>query len=225
MQPSYSLCWNCHTPVAGEHFCNHCEKIQPDRPGIDYFVFFGLPRKLKIDLADLEKRFYNLSRMLHPDNFYRSNEVERQLSLDKSAELNDAYRTLKDPVLRAEYLLNLEGHKAGSRQAPPELLEEVFEMNEWVAELKALRQRTEAPRRLEEIEHHLVSSRAHFEEHIRSFHQELMALFDRWDSAVDAGTLDRERPVLLGELSAALAKRNYLRNLVRDASAALENRD
>lgn len=224
MQPSYSVCWNCHTPVQEEHFCNHCEKIQPDRPGIDYFAFFGLPRRLSINLKDLEKRFYSLSRMLHPDNFYCSSDVERQLSLDKSAELNDAYRTLKDPVLRAEYLLSLEGRKPSSRQAPRELLEEVFEMNELLAELKAAGQQPGNSKHLEELHLHLEGMKAHFEEHIANFHQELLALFGRWDAAADSGTLDRELPALLEELSTALAKRNYLRNLVRDVTAALEIR-
>lgn len=225
MQPSFSVCWNCHTPVQEEHFCNHCEKIQPDRPGIDYFAFFGLPRRLNINLKDLEKRFYSLSRMLHPDNFYRSSDVERQFSLDKSAELNDAYRTLKDPVLRAEYLLSLEGQKTGSRQPPPELLEEVFEMNELLAEQKAAEQRAGGSEHLEELHRRLEGAKARFEERIANFRQELLALFGRWDAAADAGTLDRERPALLEELSAALAKRNYMRNLVRDVTAAMEERN
>ena len=98
----------------------------------DYFAVFDLPRHLSIDLKDLEKRFYALSRKWHPDLFARKSEKEREESLDATALLNDAYRTLKDPIARATYLLKLEGFDIGERgtkDVPPELLEEVFELN------------------------------------------------------------------------------------------------
>src|SRR5882762_4148942 len=91
-------CWSCSAATSGAHFCPACGKIQPLPPGADYFAFFGLPRKLTLDLADLEQRFHSLSWKLHPDNFVRASEDERQLSLDRSSQLNDAYRTLQDPV-------------------------------------------------------------------------------------------------------------------------------
>ena len=93
-------------------------------------------------MADLEQRFHSLSWKLHPDNFVRASEDERQLSLDRSSQLNDAYRTLRDPVARVEYLLGLAGmRKEGQKkqQAPPELLEEVFELNESLDELRDAR--------------------------------------------------------------------------------------
>ena len=135
-------CWNCSAATGGAHFCPACGKIQPLPRGADYFAFFGLPRKLAIDLADLEQRFHSLSWKLHPDNFVRASEDERQLSLDRSSQLNDAYRTLRDPVARVEYLLGLAGmRKEGQKkqQAPPELLEEVFELNESLDELREAR--------------------------------------------------------------------------------------
>ena len=86
--------------------------------GADYFAFFGLPRKLTIDLAELERRFHSLSWKLHPDNFVRATEDERQLSLERSSQLNDAYRTLRDPVSRVEYLLSLAGmRKEGQKSS------------------------------------------------------------------------------------------------------------
>src|SRR5271156_1670646 len=113
-------CWNCKGAVSGTHFCGACGKIQPLPPGMDYFAFFALPRKLTIEPAALEGN----------------------LSLQRSSELNDAYRTLRDPLTRVEYLLEfLNVRKEGTtkQQAPPELLEEVFELNESLDELRDAR--------------------------------------------------------------------------------------
>ena len=76
---------------------------------VDYFAFFGFPRKLNIDTAQLEREFYDLSRKLHPDLYARAQTQEQQWSLEQSSQLNDAYRTLKDPIKRTQYLLRLEG--------------------------------------------------------------------------------------------------------------------
>src|ERR1700685_1338844 len=87
----------------------------------------------------IEQKYLQLSWKLHPDNFVNASEQERELSLKRSSELNDAYRTLRDPLARVEYLLAIEGvRKEGEhkQQAPPELLEEVFELNESLDELR-----------------------------------------------------------------------------------------
>src|ERR1700716_1823593 len=105
----------------------------------DYFAQFGMPRKLGIEMGELEKRFLQLSWKLHPDNFINASQQERELSLKRSSELNDAYRTLRDPIGRVEYLLAIEGmRKEGENKqhVPPELLEEVFELNESLDELR-----------------------------------------------------------------------------------------
>src|SRR5712692_8209457 len=122
-----TTCWNCHAATAGEHFCPACGKIQPLPHGADYFQFFGLPRKLWMEMGALEAKFHQLSWKLHPDNFVRASENERELFLERSSQLNDAYRALRDPVARVEYLLLIEGRrKEGTtkQQALPELLEE-----------------------------------------------------------------------------------------------------
>ncbi|HTY57084.1 MAG TPA: Fe-S protein assembly co-chaperone HscB, partial [Candidatus Binataceae bacterium] len=98
----------------------------------DYFEAFGIERTLALDPKDLETRFYALSRKLHPDLFARRSKPERDQAEEDTAQLNDAYRTLRDPVSRAEYLLKLEGFdigEQGSKDVPPELLEEMFELN------------------------------------------------------------------------------------------------
>jgi DnaJ-domain-containing protein 1 len=111
----------------------------------DYFEFFGLERKLSLDLDDLQRRFYRLSRELHPDRYTRATPAERARALEASAVLNDAYRTLRDPVLRAEYLL-------GTDSMTPELMEEIFEWNEAPGDGTTLRARVaELDARLAEL--------------------------------------------------------------------------
>ena len=150
------------------HFCEACGKVQPPAP-VDYFTFFGLPRKLNLDVAALEKDFYELSRKLHPDLNARAGSQEQEWSLQQSSLLNDAYRTLKDPIKRTQYLLKLEGveleeqSKSATEQArstgeikkqivPPDLLEEVFELNMQLEELRMQKKMGEDdPALIEEI--------------------------------------------------------------------------
>src|ERR1700732_990944 len=105
-----------------------------------YYELLGIPRSLNLSLDELQKRYYELSRQLHPDRFMQKPEAEQQRALDMSSALNDAYRTLKDPVKRAQYLLSIEGFDIGeqrSKDVPPELLEEVFELNMALEEMKS----------------------------------------------------------------------------------------
>src|SRR5262249_49759629 len=102
-------CWSCAQALAlSEHFCSRCGKVQPTRP-MTHFEFFGLRKKLNFDETKLQKDFYALSRRLHPDVYARATANEKDWSLQKTSQLNDAYRTLKDPIHRTEYLLGLEG--------------------------------------------------------------------------------------------------------------------
>src|SRR5258706_15646135 len=95
-------CWSCGT-MGAVQFCSACGKVQPPVP-VDYFTFFGFPRKLNLDTPPLEGEFYALSRRLHPDMSAQSASQERTSSLEQSSLLNDAYRTLKHPTKRTEYL-------------------------------------------------------------------------------------------------------------------------
>ena len=166
----------------------------------DYFEFFELPRNLGIDAADLEKRFHALSRKWHPDLFARKSAAEREESLESSAILNDAYRTLREPVLRALYLLKLEGFEIGeqgSKEVPPELLEEVFELNMALEELRegdesALPQLEDARHRFEGMREELDS--------------ELAGKFSAWDASHDRA--------VLSEIRALLNRRKYITNLI-----------
>ena len=109
-------CWQCGQAPHDSLFCQFCNTLQPPAP--DYFRFFGLDRQLSLDPADLQQRYYSLSRLLHPDRFQRGTPNEKRFALDATAILNDAYRTLRDPVARAEYVLKEEGFEAGRAQSP-----------------------------------------------------------------------------------------------------------
>jgi len=227
-------CWSCGT-MRAVHFCNACGKVQPPAP-VDYFMFFGLPRKLNIDTVVLEKEFYALSRRLHPDMSAQADSQEKAWSLEQSSLLNDAYRTLKDPIRRTEYLLRLEGVELEeqSKQAtekarasgelkkqvvPPDLLEEVFELNMQLEELKMQRKMGEDdPALLEEIGKAKLA--------LEAKHDALLANlknnWTEWDQAVDSGN-EQERLNIRNQMVDLLNRRNYVRNLVRDVNDALES--
>ena len=232
-------CWSCGT-MRAVHFCEACGKVQPAAP-VDYFTFFGLPRKLNVDVAALEKDFYELSRRLHPDLNARGGNLEREWSLQQSSMLNDAYRTLKDPIKRTQYLLKLEGveleeqSKSATEQArstgeikkqivPPDLLEEVFELNMQLEELRGQKKMGEDdPALIEEI----GRQKLELEEKQEALLQELQADWKAWDALLEreqAGepVSENERKQVRDRMVDLLNRRNYIRNLVRDVSEVLE---
>jgi molecular chaperone HscB len=220
------------------HFCNKCGKVQPPAE-TDYFSYFGLPQKLNIDTAQLEREFYRLSRKLHPDLYARASAEEQEWSTERSSLLNDAYRTLRDPIARTEYLLKLEGvqleeqSKAATDRArqtgeekkqvvPPELLEEVFDLNVQLQELKMSKQMGE---RDEDVVRSLEQARTNFEQRLNGLTDELKQHWNAWDSAYDrADRLPDEavRAPIRQKMIDVLNRRSYIRNLVRDVNAALE---
>src|SRR5271169_5322554 len=216
-------CRNCSVPTSGAHFCPSCGKIQRLPRGADYFAFFGIPQKLTIDLATLEQNFHSLSWKLHPDHFARASEDERQLSLDLSSQLNDAYRTLRDPVARVEYLLSLSGmRKEGQKkqQAPPELLEEVFELNESLDELREARASGGNAAQMAGLRAKLESAQHKFESSLADVGQELARVSSEWDCALDSGADDAAKKKLMDKMNEALNRRSYIRNLVNGVGQA-----
>jgi molecular chaperone HscB len=214
------------------HFCPQCRKILPlGRRAPDYFAFLGLPRKLNVGAADLEQRFRALSRQFHPDYFYNATPAERRASLERSSYLNDAYRTLKNPIARVEYLLDLEGlatttgggaPSAESKQiVPPALLEEVFALNEELDEVRELRASgvpaDEWKGRLERARQPIDAKRAAHED-------QLQELSVRWDALADAGASDSERSDVLKALRDRVMERNYINNLLAGIERELEER-
>ncbi len=207
------VCWSCHERTLGTHFCSSCGKLQ--RPHeTDYFAVFEMPRKLWIEMPGLEQKFLQLSWKLHPDNFVNATPEEQELSLKRSSELNDAYRVLRDPVASVEYLLELEGaRKEGEQkqQAPPELLEEVFELNE---SLDDLREAKSAGGDLASLKSRLESAQANFGEKLKEVDAQLHVAARQWDAAIDADAGDADRKAVMVRLNELLNRRSYIRNLV-----------
>lgn len=213
---SGTACWSCGKVAGGAHFCSACGKILPLPAGADYFAFFGMPRKLQLDSEALEQRFHQLSWRLHPDNFVRASEFERNLSLERSSELNDAYRTLREPVARVEYLLGLAGLRkegAAKQQAPPELLEEVFDLNESLDELRQA-SAAGAGADLASLRARLAVAQKNFLSKLDKVDAELAVVFGAWDAALDAGAPDAACRELLARMNEILNRRSYIRNLV-----------
>jgi len=216
-------CWSCS--VAHNEstlFCPHCSKIQPP-PGGDYFAVFGLEQKLNLDLAALEQEFHRLSRKVHPDRFARGNDNERQWSLADTALLNDAYRTLKDPLRRTEYLLKLEGAEIGEEhsgrdrkdpsRAPADLLEEVFDLNMQLEEMRMARKMGETD---PDLQASLEQAKQKFDGLLTGLDDELRQQWNVWDAG-DAATRKSAEKTMV----ALLDRRRYLSNLVRDVTETL----
>jgi molecular chaperone HscB len=209
-----TLCWSCQAPTNGAAFCPSCGKIESLADDADYFAYFGLPRKLWMGMDGLEQKFLQLSWKLHPDNFVNTSERERELSLQRSSKLNDAYRVLRDPVARVEYLLGLEGmRKEGEhkQQAPPELLEEVFELNESLDEMREARS---AGANLDALAERLRGAENNFGEKLHEVDAEMKTAAQQWDAALDAAASDADREAILQRLNELLNRRSYIRNLV-----------
>jgi molecular chaperone HscB len=215
--PSLQICRSCGggAPV-DVHFCPQCTKILTLGRQGDYFSYLGVPRKLNLDLADLDQKFRSLSRHFHPDYFYNATPNERRASLERSSYLNDAYRTLRQPIARIGYLLELEGLGTttpghASKEVPPALLEEVFALNEELDSVRELRNAgapaDEWRSRLEQARKPIETKREEHETHL----QELSA---KWDALLDANATDAERRAVLGDLRERMLERHYISNLL-----------
>jgi molecular chaperone HscB len=191
----------------------------------DYFAIFSLPRKLWIEMSALEQRFLQMSWKLHPDNFVNASEAERESSLRRSSELNDAYRTLKEPVARVEYLLAIEGARREGeqkQQVPPELLEEVFELNE---SLDELREAKAGGGDLLQLKQRLESASKNFQQKLEEVDAELFKAAKEWDATVDVeargANAQPEREAIKHRLNELLNRRAYIRNLVHNVQKEL----
>ncbi|HSE37290.1 MAG TPA: Fe-S protein assembly co-chaperone HscB [Blastocatellia bacterium] len=214
------LCPHCGAQFGGAHFCPRCGKIQPVAPGWDHFRFFDLPRKLRIDESELEKSFHALSRQFHPDYFMGASEGERQASMERSSMLNDAYRTLRDTVNRVSYLLKIEGYKEAEKKAPADLLEEVFELNMHIEQLKAAKKIGDEGEAAE-VRSELDDALASLQEKLAGIDERLLGLSGEWDSALDCSATTTERKVLLDPMSELLSHRSYIRHLIHSIQEEL----
>jgi len=232
MQPDTSAipidpCKHCGTGAPVDvHFCPRCDRLLTLGRHGDYFTFFGLRRRLRLDVKDLEQRFRALSRLFHPDYFHNATATERLASLERSSYLNDAFRALRDPMARLEYLLKLEGFtpKESNDQTtkvPQGLLEEVFELNE---ELEAIQDMRAEGASASEIALRLGAARRPIEANLARHDDELDALMTAHDACLEAGDPEGRHDALT-KLRTLLLERTYLLNLlatVRRESAAGE---
>jgi molecular chaperone HscB len=219
-------CWSC--AVAHNEstlFCPHCSKIQPPA-GVDYFSVLGLEPHLNLDLAVLESEFHRLSRRLHPDRFVRATDSEKGWSLADTALLNDAYRTLKDPLRRTEYLLKLQGVEIRERSAegdekerrdpsrvPADLLEEVFDLNMQIEELRDARG---VGGNEPAVSISVAEAKKKFDGLVIEVDRDLRAQWQAWDAG------DEEtRTAAQNAMVALLDRRRYLSNLMRDIKQVL----
>lgn len=201
---------------ADAHFCPKCDKILSLARHGDYFTFLGLPRRLHVDLKDLDRRLRALSRQFHPDFYYNSAPSERLASLERASYLNDAYRTLHDPVTRIEYLLETEGvplrkRNEGAGGVPEALLEEVFELNE---ELDAIREARAAGAPETETRARLEAARRPVDRHLAEHERRLEDLTAQWDAMVDRSASASERRPVLEALKTLLLEKSYVNNLL-----------
>jgi molecular chaperone HscB len=200
-----------------EHFCPQCSRILALGRHGDYFTFFGLPRKLTIAPDDLDRRFRELSRKFHPDYYYTASPTERLASLERSSYLNDAYRALRTPATRIEHLLAIEGLpstksdvETGAAKVPPALLEEVFELNEQLDEIREQRESGADPATLAS---RLDAARAPIERKREEHERQIEALSAQWDSQAETAA-PAERRATLDALRETLLERNYINNLL-----------
>jgi molecular chaperone HscB len=208
-------CSGCGAEAPGGEVCRECGRLQAFPPGADHWTVLGLERRLALDRSDLERRFHALNRRFHPDYFRLRSPEEQAVSLEDSAAVNAAYRALRDPVGRVEYLLESSGMglgTAGQARPPADLFEEIMELQEARQELEMAR-----PEATAELRERLAGARADLEARREQAQGELVALFSSWDAADEA-----ERGRLLGRMRDILATRAYLSTILRDLGAALD---
>ncbi len=228
------LCMNCGKPAAGQLVCEGCGVVRPLQAEPDFFSLFGLAQSLAVDAADLERRYYALSRELHPDLFHDRSPAEQAASLQTTALVTRAYRTLKDPVQRGLYWLSLHGESLGrdNERVPAELASLVFEVQEKLEELRRARgggggAAAEADE-LREI-------RAELRVRLDGFEQRLLETYarDRKDGAraderrgagagggAERGA--RDGGAALADIKRILSELHYVRTLARDVDKELE---
>jgi molecular chaperone HscB len=210
-------CWRCQDEHTPQVFCPACEALQPLPPDIDYFTLFGLARDPLLDEQALAGTYYDLSRQLHPDLHQTGPAEEQEASLQNTALVNRAYRTLRDPVQRGRYWLELNGEQLGkeNNKVPPALALLVFEVQEKLAAVREARpaETDAAQDTLAGLKAELTQVRDDLDDRMRDLQHRLAANFSKWAQAGSAQ--------LLGELKRVLSDMAYLRTLTRDVEKAL----
>lgn len=216
-----SMCWHCQSEISGEYFCGRCVKVQPLSKESDFFTCLNLPRKLVVDGKKLEETFYAMSRTFHPDFFSSKGEGEQTVSLGNTALLNTAYRTIKDPIQRAEYLIRLEaGSVKDIRSVPPaDLFEEILELQEDLEEFKSQSVGSDADE-LATLRGKLEREREGLEGRLKQMEANLFGQFEKWDDLPSGNGETKDvrdkKNVILKTMQELLSNRSYVRNIVNE---------
>ena len=217
-----SMCWHCQSEVNGEYLCGRCVKVQPLSTELDYFSCLNLPRKLNIDQNEIESTFYQLNRVFHPDYHAQGDDPnEKTISLGNSALVNTAYRTLRDPIQRAEYLIRLEAGSAKDiRTAPPaDLFEEILELQD---DMEAFRSHDpqEDSEEMTALRRTLQKAQESLTQRLQQLDTQLFDTFKVWDALQEENSETEDVRVkkenVLKEMQGILSNRTYVRNIVND---------
>ncbi len=216
-----SMCWHCQSEVTGEYLCGQCVKVQPLSKDLDYFACFKLPRLLNINTQELERTYYELSRAFHPDFYSTKDESEKTISLGNSAFLNTAYRTIKDPVQRVEYLIRLEaGAVKDIRSNPPaDLFEEILELQEDMETFRGLSPEKDSTERAE-LREKLQRERERLEGRQEEMEKALGAKYQEWDGLqianADPSEARDQKNGVLRSMQEILSNRTYICNMANE---------
>ena len=202
LQEAQLVCAECGAPLASN---------------LDYFAALALPHKLQIDTAKLQETYHQLGRRIHPDRFAASSIKLKDASMRATALLTRAYRTLREPVSRGLYWLELNGRKLSdnNQQVPADLAATVFEVQEQLAELRAAR--AEDAESAQSMRAEVTAQRDQLREAMSALEHELANNFARWDAANG-----HDHEALFAELKTTLSKLAYMRTLLRDVEKELD---
>lgn len=216
-------CWNCGAPVESLYLCPQCAALQRFPEGVDYFTLFGIGFRLNVDLPRLEATFYDLSRKFHPDFYQKRSSEEQSISLENSALVNKAYRTLRDPIQRTGYLLQLvDGGGAVTTEAPAELFDEILALQELLEEVK---ETSADSARKGSLRDALTNEQARFgkiQEEGRQALERLAADWDRLWETSEAKQITEEQRRFLAEMKRILSRRAYLERVLNDLQNGIE---
>ncbi len=209
-------CPSCARPQEPRLICDHCGAPLPVPADLDCFSALGVPRKLTIDVSALETAYHDLGRKIHPDRFASSAPNLRTLSLSGTALLTRSYRTLRDPISRGLYWLELNGEKLAenNKNIPPELAETVFEVQEQLADLRGA-----SGDAASELRSEIEKRRAELSSTMDDLNAQLDRNFSRWDASPSNSN---DNQTLVADLKTILSTIAYLRTLLRDIDRGLE---
>lgn len=210
-------CPSCEQPCEPRLTCPECQA--PLAANIDLFAALDLPRKLQLDSSQLESIYHDLGRRIHPDRFASATPKVRSASLRATALLTRAYRTLRDPVSRAGYWLQLHGQKPTdqSKGVPADVAAMVFETQEELADLRQARNENSA--NASDLQTSVNEKRAEVVAMLESLGSDLERSFVALDENQDS-----LRDDAVAQLQGQLAKLAYLKTLLRDIEKTLDTK-